>query len=701
MTVIRALAVIFLSLFWTIAGAQTQAFDVGPLEGEPAPLVPYVSVLEDSTRALTLEDVQMPARASQFKPAANDGKSLNYGFTSSAYWLRIQFNNTREQSRELMLEIANARLSQVDFYRLSDQLPDRVVETGYARPFAQRAYAHRFFVFPLNLPANTSQVIYLRFESPSTMDLPVKLWTQAAFHAHEIRDYMVQSVFWGMVGAMVLFNLLLWVFLRDRSYGLYVLFVLGNALGQSSATGLGMQFLWDGAPYWSTVSFAVGASIAVIFLMQLMRDMIGTARLIPRFDKWLQFTMAINVLTLLLVFVAYRAEIGVAVVNFSALMALMAAVVCSFKGERAARIFLLAFSALILGVILTGLRIAGWVPTNFVTSNGIQFGSAIEMILLAFAMADRFNTERREKMKAQAEALQAERHLVETLKESERLLEARVAERTAELSATVARLGQTQAELVQADKLASLGALVAGVSHELNTPIGNALTTASVLQDASRDIKKAMERGEMRKSTLTYFVESASGMSDLIVRSCQRAATLISSFKQVAVDQTSEQRRTFSLRELVEDNVAAMRPGFRDQPWAIETDIPTNIRCDSYPGPLGQVVANLVQNAVVHAFDGRTSGKLMISACLHDDHVVMEFSDDGVGIKPASLARIFEPFFTSRLGHGGSGLGLSVSLNIVTGVLGGTLTASSEMGCGSTLVAKFPLVAPQKLASVI
>jgi hypothetical protein len=169
--------------------------------------------------------------------------------------------------------------------------------------------------------------------------------------------------------------------------------------------------------------------------------------------------------------------------------------------------------------------------------------------------------------------------------------------------------------------------------------------------------------------------------------------------KQVAVDRTSEQRRSFNLRELVGDNVAALRPSFRALPWVIEVNIPGNISCASYPGPLGQVIENLVQNAVVHAFDGRSSGKMIISASLQGKHVAMHFSDAGVGIKLASLAHIFEPFFTTRLGQGSSGLGLSISMNIDTGVLGGALNVTSETGLGAQFVLDLPLAAPNRLAA--
>lgn len=276
------------------------------------------------------------------------------------------------------------------------------------------------------------------------------------------------------------------------------------------------------------------------------------------------------------------------------------------------------------------------------------------------------------------------------------LLEARVVERTLELSAIVERLQQTQASLVQSDKLASLGALVAGVAHELNTPIGNAMMAASTLEDVAKDLQAKMLRGDLRKAEFTYFVESAAPIAELIFRSCQRAATLISSFKQVAIDQTSAQRRSFDLRQLVEDNVASLSPSLKAALWIIEVDIPEGIDCDSYPGPLGQVVVNLVQNAGVHAFDGRDRGKLQITATCTDDTVCMEFVDDGKGMDAAVLEHLFDPFFTTRLGHGGSGLGLSVSWNIVAGVLEGALTVSSHLGHGSCFRLVFPRFAPDR-----
>jgi signal transduction histidine kinase len=262
------------------------------------------------------------------------------------------------------------------------------------------------------------------------------------------------------------------------------------------------------------------------------------------------------------------------------------------------------------------------------------------------------------------------------------------------LQTALVDLHATQGQLIQSEKMASLGQLVAGIAHELNTPIGNALVTATILEAAGRELQAAMQRGELRKSTLTDYVDNNIAMAELVTRSCARSADLIASFKQVAVDQTSEKRRVFDLRGLFEDNLAALRPSLRNAPWVIELAVPAGIACDSYPGPLGQVIANLVQNAVLHAFDGRAAGTLTISGALDRGMVELVFSDDGNGMASEVLARIFEPFYTTRLGQGGSGLGLSIVLNIVTGILGGTLHAGSAPESGTRVIVRMPAKAP-------
>ena len=274
-------------------------------------------------------------------------------------------------------------------------------------------------------------------------------------------------------------------------------------------------------------------------------------------------------------------------------------------------------------------------------------------------------------------------------------LEELVAERTAALERANAELRQAMAQLVQSEKLAALGNLVAGIAHELNTPIGNAVMLASTLADQERSFRARMATG-LSRSALHGFVEAVRENSDILQRNLQRAAELISSFKQVAVDQASYQRRSFALDEVVREIALALKPRLRRSPAVLEINITADLRLDSFPGPLGQVLMNLIQNALVHAFDGRTAGCIRIeSRPAGPGRLGLRISDDGNGIAPAHLSRIFEPFFTTRLGQGGSGLGLHIVYNLVTGPLGGTIEAHSVPGHGTEFLLELPLSAPQ------
>ena len=694
----RATEILFRLLFMVaMLGASTlvssMPLDVSRASKAPVELAAYFEILEDPTRTLTIADVQRSDLAAQFKANPTPDKALNFGVTNSAYWLRLKLENPSAQQLEQMLEIANARLAFVDFYRFASGLPDVVVNTGYFRPFADRAYSHRFFVFPVVMAAQSEQTLYFRLEAPS-IEVPATLWSRDAYPSHHVRDQMLQATYFGMVAAMVLFNLLLWGSLRDRSYALYIVFVLGNALSQAALTGIGIQYFWGDLPHWSMISYAVGAHFTAVFLVVFFRHMVDTAHVLPRFDKVLKAVVVVNALMGVIASFFYRPQLSLMLIALTTVVILVVALQGSIKGLRPARIFLLAFFALLITGLIAVLRQIGMLPSNAYTASPVQIGSAIQMILLAYSLADRFHVIRAEKEKAQSETLRAERRVIETLRESERVLEARVDERTNELSATVTRLQQTQRELVEAEKLASLGALVAGVAHELNTPIGNALTAATTLEvDATRFHSNLVD-GQIRRSVLTQFADQCKGIAELIVRSCQKAATLVSSFKQVAVDQTSEHRRSFDLLAVVEDNVVSLRPSLRAATWAIEVEVPAGITADSYPGPLGQILTNLIQNAAVHAFEGRASGLLRLSASVTAGTVRMVISDNGEGMSASTLAHIFEPFYTTKLGKGGSGLGLAICRNMATGILGGQLTATSEQGVGSNFVLTFPVVAP-------
>lgn len=280
-------------------------------------------------------------------------------------------------------------------------------------------------------------------------------------------------------------------------------------------------------------------------------------------------------------------------------------------------------------------------------------------------------------------------------------LEQRVEMRTEELrlsnqrlESTVHHLRLAQAQLVEAEKLAALGNLVAGVAHELNTPIGNGLMALSTLDERLKAFRR-IAREEMRYSDLEHFVESVDTACAISQRNLQRAATLVTSFKQVAVDQTSSQRRRFELLEVVNEVLLTLQPTLRKTPHRVEVRVPPGLTLDSYPGALGQVLTNLIANAVMHAFGARPTGTITIDArALSGQELLFSVSDDGEGIPEALQKKIFEPFFTTKLGQGGTGLGLHIVFNAVVRVLGGQVSLRSAPGQGSSFELRIPRVAP-------
>lgn len=667
----------------------------------PVDLSQYLAVWEDPGKKMGLSDAAGEYGEAKFSAQATPDKAVNLGLTQSAVWVRLKIQNSSGHALERMLEISYPRLELLDFYVVAPGRATLVVNTGFARPFANRAHAHRMFVLPLKIEAGGTATVYARIESLTPVEFPAAMWSPSAFWAYERSDYMAQAAFFGLVAGSFLFNALLWISLRNRSYIVYLLFVASTTLTIAASTGLGVEYLWTDATAWTVVSVAVTGLLGSTFFVAFMRELLGTAKLFPRYDRVLLGSMALSAVCAAFMLVNFQPKL--AMIWMVLVMLLSMPVVCiqAVRGQRTAIIFLTAFAVFLIGIVLNVLRLVGLLDTNFLTQHGIQIGAAIESVVLAFALADRFHLEREEKERAQYSALVAERQLVDTLRASESMLEVRIQQRTNELSAALQNLRKTQVELIEAEKLASLGALVAGVAHELNTPIGNALTTASTIEEEAKSLKRQLGEGSLKRSLLDLFIERNLEMSFLVVRSCERAAALISSFKRVAVDQTSEQRRVFNLAEVVEDNLRALRPSYKAANWVFENHVDKKLQCDSYPGPMGQVLTNLIQNAVLHAFLGRDHGTVTIGAELIGSTIELIVKDDGVGMSEATLHHIFEPFFTTALGKGGSGLGLSVSRNLVMGVMGGSIRAESTLHAGTQIYLRLPLVAPNLVQQML
>ena len=293
-------------------------------------------------------------------------------------------------------------------------------------------------------------------------------------------------------------------------------------------------------------------------------------------------------------------------------------------------------------------------------------------------------------------AILATRRAAQALQKLNSQLEDRVELRTSDLSQANTRLHEAMQHIQSREPLAALGALIAGMAHELNTPMGNANLVVSTLHELVEDLATAVAAKQLRKTQLDDFVDAANQACALLQRNIRRAAELVADFKQVAVDQTSLRRREFSLAELLAQTLHTIGPGYKHKPVTVTTEIPSEIRLNSYPGALEQVLTNLINNAVVHGQRPDRPLSIHISAQLQQatPWVKLSVCDDGLGMPPEVAEQAFSAFFTTRGNSGGTGLGLHLVRQLVQDSLGGSLTLNSQPGCGACFDILLPLQAP-------
>ncbi len=266
----------------------------------------------------------------------------------------------------------------------------------------------------------------------------------------------------------------------------------------------------------------------------------------------------------------------------------------------------------------------------------------------------------------------------------------RLSHRNEELTHTLDQLRETQDELVRHEKLASLGGLVAGIAHEINTPLGICVTATTHVQSELRHWRAWQESGSFDSTRIDVMLDDLGVAMHILENNIRRGAELVRSFKQVAVDQSSGQRRAFDLAEYLDEIVLSLKPKLKHAPCTVQVDCPAGIWMDSFPGALSQVVTNLIMNALLHAFEGRQGGIIRVDAEADGKDVVLAISDDGAGMVEADLKRFFDPFFTTKRGCGGTGLGAHIVFNQVTGVLGGTIRVASSPGAGTRVKMRLP-----------
>lgn len=444
---------------------------VRPLQAQPQLLLdaaathvelwPYVAVLRDPSGAMSFAEVL--AADDRFVPVADD-RGLNLGYTRDVVWLRLKLRSGDTPSSEWRLEIDYASLDHADLF---EPLADGNLKhwrSGDAVAFSERALAHRNPVFPLQLLPGEMRTFYVRAQSQGSLTLPTSLWRASEFQTHSEAAYVAQALYFGILLALGLYNLMLFIALRDRVFLLYVALLTSFGVGMASLYGLGAQFLWPDSPAWNNRALPLGIALSSLLAPLFTQAFLGTRRVAP---GWHRTLAACAWLQLGVLAVAMFGSVQSAVQAMSAagivscLVMLACGFACAWRDVPGARLFVLAWGVFLIGSLLMALRNFGLIPTNAITLFGMQIGSALEMLLLSFALAARFNQIKREKALAQAEALAAQAQVLVALQQSERELEQRVAERTEDL----AKANEQLRELAMHDPLTGLANRAALYAH--------------------------------------------------------------------------------------------------------------------------------------------------------------------------------------------------------------------------------------------
>ncbi len=418
-------------------------------------LGPHLEYLEDPTGALALEDLLKPEAQPRFR--RSDAQTLNFGYTHSAYWLRFRLPGGAAPNERLLLEIRFPSIDHIDLYvpqaATGGGSGFRRQRGGDSLPWHTREVKHRNHVFRIPVPvAPGAHDHYLRVASDSVLTVPAYLWQPPAFGEHDREVQLVLGMFYGLVLALVLYNFMLSLSIRDRIYVYYVLYGASFGIFLLNFDGFAFQYLWPESVWWANHALATALALTLSFGTLFSDRFLNLTRISPRAHRAMQ---ALSVAGGLLAFCAasgWLLDYGEILRTLSVLglaatgIASYAAVRALLAGYRPARFFLLAWGALLVFIALGALRNFALVPTTFVTIYGLHIGFGLDVLLLSFALADRINAFKRETALAQAQGLASQQALLEATRASERELEARVAERTGELNRVNERLREEARE---------------------------------------------------------------------------------------------------------------------------------------------------------------------------------------------------------------------------------------------------------------
>ena len=701
-----------LILFTLICSLRLSAQETILFKGENLVIGNHVSILEDKTNSLSLKKV---ASSNAFVHSSVPIPNLQ--LSRSDFWIKFHIRNESGQEK-IILALEYPMLSICKLYSLAD---GNVQSLSYDDIFSNRKYKNQNFLFDIDLPKGRTGTYYLRVKSSEQMVLPLILGTPKLMAERLSGNDLVWGMFIGLILVMVIYNLFIYISVKDSSYLYYVAYSLLIGLTQVTLSGYTYRFILFDHPALNHMGIVIFPGLAGIIGNLFMMNFLQTRENTPKLHKAIYVSILIYSMAVILRLLGFDQAsfrtIDIAAVT-TVLITFTVTISLSLKGYRPAILFLLAFSMFFTGLLLFVLRNLNIVPYNDLTNYTKEGGIALDVVLLAFALADKINTFKREKEKSQEETLLALKENERIIREQNVILETKVNERTQELSEANSELSQTlielkeaEGQLVEAEKMASLGQLTAGIAHEINNPIN--FVTSNItplnrdvdilidfiqemekigLSDLPAEEKKKQIEEQKEELDFDYLKMEISQLLKGIHEGASRTSEIVKGL------------RVFS--RLDEDDLkkADMNGGLDSTLIIVNNLISNKIRLekvysdipliDCYPGKLNQVFLNIISNAIYaikKKFGDEPGGILKISTSNNEKKVFVKIEDNGIGMDETTKKKIFEPFFTTKDVGEGTGLGMSIVYNTIRRHQG-EIQINTTPGIGTEFILELPIV---------
>jgi signal transduction histidine kinase len=663
--------------------------------------------IADPAHNLTIEEVQ---RIDQWQ-LWQDKNILNFGMTQSVYWIKLELHNL---AAEQYLRLKSPLVDYIDIYFIQqDQIDHR--QSGAAYPFSQREVQALDYLFKIPQGKLTA---YIRLRSNFALQVPLEIASLEHFNRSSTQQYWGLGLYFGLMLAMVFYNLFIYFSIRDKAYISYILYTIFLALTYASFMGIAFQHLWPDNPKFNNLIPAF-SSICTIFLILFVIDFLGIKKgNLPRI-YWICLICVVifAACSLANIFGDYytsasASQLTTTVVSF---YLLFVGAITYRQGIKTARFFLLGWSLFLVTVVIYVLTLQGVIAYTAFTSNSVLYGSALEVILFSIALADKINILKDEKEASQQQALQALEENQRIVQEQNIILESRVQERTRELDQsnhtlkqTLEELKLTQSKVVETEKMASLGQLTAGIAHEINNPLTfikanikplkrNLITLQEVIDRCGAVVTETQWRQQSetianfkQEIEYDYIREETQLLLQGIEEGANRTVTIVEGLKSFS-RLGSGDFQLYALESGIESTLTLLTHQIRDHGITIHRDYGNNIQANCLPDRINQVFMNILSNAI-DALEEKNGGNPEISIVLSADQdwVTVEISDNGVGIDEAAMNKLFDPFFTTKEVGSGTGLGLSIVYGIIQDHTG-TITVDSIPNKNTVFTLKLPV----------